>query len=100
MVRYMSRIVWQRLKVLARAGSHSVLTILLHRPVDGHVDVPAPGGMIDACHIVDSVTLASSPIHGTRDSRFVHFPAQHDRHRTMTMRACGHPSHQRSRSGT
>jgi len=25
-----------------------------------------------------------SPIHGTRDSCFVHFPAQHDHHRTVT----------------
>ncbi|KVN41664.1 hypothetical protein WJ63_24905 [Burkholderia pyrrocinia] len=43
-------------------------------------------GMIDARYIVDAMTLAASPVYATRDSRFVHFPAQHNHYRAVTMR--------------
>ncbi|WP_217589506.1 hypothetical protein [Burkholderia sp. GbtcB21] len=52
-------------------------------------------GMIDARHIVDAMTLASSPVYATRDSRFVHFPAQHNHYRAVTMRVWDRLSHQR-----
>ncbi|MCA3794110.1 MAG: hypothetical protein IOC66_17705, partial [Burkholderia sp.] len=52
-------------------------------------------GMIDARHIVDATTLASSPVYATRDSRFAHFPAQHDHYRAVTMRVWDRLSHQR-----
>ncbi|WP_205784080.1 hypothetical protein [Burkholderia sp. Ac-20344] len=48
--------------------------------------LPAASGMIDARHIVDAMTLASSPVRAMRDICFVHFPARHDHHRAMTMR--------------
>ncbi|MCU9955537.1 hypothetical protein OEJ37_19455 [Burkholderia sp. BKH01] len=57
--------------------------------------LPAASGMIDAHHIVDAMTLASSPVYAVRDSRFVHFPAQHNRYRAVTMRVWGRLSHQR-----
>lgn len=43
-------------------------------------------GMLDARYIVDAMTLAVSPVYATRDSRFVHFPAQHNHYRAVTMR--------------
>ncbi|WP_175768612.1 hypothetical protein [Burkholderia cenocepacia] len=52
-------------------------------------------GMIDARHIVDATTLASSPVYATHDSRFVHFPAQHDHYRAVTMRVWDRLSHLR-----
>ncbi|WP_239483332.1 hypothetical protein [Burkholderia sp. MS455] len=53
--------------------------------------LPAASGMIDSHHIVDATTLASSPVYATRDSRFVHFLAQHN----LTMRVRDRLSHQR-----
>ncbi|WP_321805395.1 hypothetical protein [Burkholderia sp. BCC1993] len=52
-------------------------------------------GMIDARYIVDAMSLASSPVYATRDSRFVHFPAQHNHYRAVTMRVWDRLSHQR-----
>ncbi|MDN7487888.1 hypothetical protein QZM35_09260 [Burkholderia sp. AU45274] len=52
-------------------------------------------GMIDARHIVDAMTLAASPVYATRDSRFVHFPAQHNHYRAVTMRIWDRLSRQR-----
>lgn len=52
-------------------------------------------GMIDARYIVDATSLASSPVYATRDSRFVHFPAQHNHYRAVTMRVWDRLSHQR-----
>lgn len=54
-------------------------------------------GMIDARHVVDAMTLGVSPIYATRSHRFVHFPAQLNHYRAVTMavwdrwstRACG-----------
>ena len=57
--------------------------------------LPAASRMIDAHHIVDATTLASSPVYATRDSRFVHFPAQHNHYRAVTMRVWDRLSHQR-----
>ncbi|WP_175892792.1 hypothetical protein [Burkholderia cepacia] len=42
-------------------------------------------GMLDARHIVDAMALAASPVYATRESRFVHFPAQHNHYRAVTM---------------
>ncbi|KVT12750.1 hypothetical protein WT24_11875 [Burkholderia sp. MSMB1078WGS] len=42
-------------------------------------------GMLDASYIVDAMTLAASPVYATPDSRFVHFPAQHNHYRAITM---------------
>ncbi|KWI54509.1 hypothetical protein WT72_18070 [Burkholderia pseudomultivorans] len=52
-------------------------------------------GMIDARYIVDAMTLAASPVYATRDSRFVHFPAQHNHYRAVTMRVWDRLSHER-----
>ncbi|RKU02910.1 hypothetical protein C7H84_13755 [Burkholderia sp. Nafp2/4-1b] len=52
-------------------------------------------GMIDARYIVDAMSLASSPVYATRDSRFVHFPAQHNHYRAVTMRVWDRLSHDR-----
>nr|WP_244135656.1 hypothetical protein [Burkholderia seminalis] len=52
-------------------------------------------GMIDARHIVDATTLAASPVYATHDSRFVHFPTQHNHYRAVTMRVWDRQSHQR-----
>lgn len=51
--------------------------------------------MIDARYIVDAMTLAASPVYATRDSRFVHFPAQHNHYRAVTMRIWDRLSRQR-----
>ncbi|WP_175837006.1 hypothetical protein [Burkholderia anthina] len=42
-------------------------------------------GMLDARYVVDAMTLAASPVYATLDSRFVHFPAQHNHYRAVTM---------------
>ncbi|MGS0892439.1 hypothetical protein ACVBGC_07790 [Burkholderia stagnalis] len=55
----------------------------------------AQSGMIDARYIVDAMTLAASPAYATRDSRFVHFPAQHNHYRAVTMRIWDRWSHDR-----
>jgi hypothetical protein len=52
-------------------------------------------GMIDARYVVDAMSLASSPVYATRDSRFVHFPAQHNHYRAVTMRVWDRLSHER-----
>ncbi|MCA8092720.1 hypothetical protein LGM65_17810 [Burkholderia anthina] len=52
-------------------------------------------GMIDARYIVDAITLATSPVYATRDSRFVHFPAQHNHYRAVAMRIWDRLSHRR-----
>jgi hypothetical protein len=44
-------------------------------------------GMLDARHIVDATMLAASPVYATREHRFVHFPAQHNHYRAVSMRA-------------
>ncbi|HKT66029.1 MAG TPA: hypothetical protein VJR91_20865 [Burkholderia sp.] len=52
-------------------------------------------GVLDARYIVDAIALASSPLYATRDSRFVHFAAQHNHYRAVTMRVRDRLSHQR-----
>ncbi|HDR9039149.1 TPA: hypothetical protein QDB07_006736 [Burkholderia vietnamiensis] len=52
-------------------------------------------GMIDARYIVDATSLASSPVYATRDSRFVHFPAQHNHYRAVSMRVWDRLSRER-----
>lgn len=64
--------------------THAVLQDVAHR-YDAIVMMPTASGTIDARHGVDAMTLASAPVHVTRDSRFGHFPAQRDHHRAMKM---------------
>ncbi|KAB0639226.1 hypothetical protein [Burkholderia latens] len=52
-------------------------------------------GMIDARYVVDAMSLACSPVYATRDSRFVHFPAQHNHYRAVAMRVWDRLSHRR-----
>jgi hypothetical protein len=47
-------------------------------------------GMLDARYIVDATTLAASPVYATREHRFVHFPAQHNHYRAVTMQIWNH----------
>jgi len=42
-------------------------------------------GMVDARHVVDAMTLAASPAYATRSHRFVHFPAQLNHYRAVSM---------------
>ncbi|WP_278651068.1 hypothetical protein [Burkholderia lata] len=61
---------------------------------------PAASGMIDARHGVDAMTLVSSRVDVTRDSRFGQFPVQRDHPRAMKKHRWGRQSHQRLRSRT
>ncbi|ORT86203.1 hypothetical protein B7G54_12035 [Burkholderia puraquae] len=61
--------------------------------------LPAASGMIDARHIVDAMTFASSPVQSVRDGRIVHFPERHGHDRAMTMRIGGAPELSAARSG-
>ncbi|MXN77039.1 hypothetical protein GR157_20150 [Burkholderia sp. 4701] len=42
-------------------------------------------GMLDVRYIVDAITLATSPVYASREHRFVHFPAQHNHYRAVSM---------------
>ncbi|VWD11242.1 hypothetical protein BLA18112_04676 [Burkholderia lata] len=79
--------------------AHTALQDVAHRS-DAIVTMPASkavqlaaSGMIDARHGVDAMTLASSPVHVIRDSRFGQFPAQRDHHRAMKMRTWNRLGH-------
>ena len=44
-------------------------------------------GMVNANYIVDAISLGTSPVYATPEHRFVHFPAQHNHHRAVSMQA-------------
>lgn len=41
--------------------------------------------MLNGDHVVDAMTLGTSPVYATQESRFVHFPAQLNHNRAATM---------------
>ena len=43
-------------------------------------------GMLNAKHVVDAISLGTSPIYATTQHRFVHFPSQINHYRAATMR--------------
>ena len=42
--------------------------------------------MLNAKHVVDAISLGTSPIYATTQHRFVHFPSQINHYRAATMR--------------